>query len=150
MKQNFSRITGIAFVMATLLCCPVLADGSQFGDCPATGAFCYLSSNHFKAGDTCTISVDACNNDPAEPLEACMIVALEVYGQYFFWPAWTGSLDFNPIIIPACSCSSYIIFDFPWPEEFGSPGSVTLIAALLDCDDYELLGIWTMCQFGWG
>ena len=106
----------------------------------------------FRAGDTFTLTLTACNNDPVNSIQVPVFLILDVYGSYYCAPAWTESTvecGYFEWEIPPCSCIEEVILNFTWPAEVGSASNIIFYAALVNDTFTEIIGALSVCQFGW-
>jgi len=116
--------------------------------CPPTGVWCELNQAVYRAGDTFSLTVTACNGSREEPIENPIFVILDVYGEYFFAPSWS-SFDYYKWEVPPCSCISKEILMFIWPYGAGQGTGLIIYCAMTDVSFSEIIGDFSMCMFGW-
>jgi hypothetical protein len=114
--------------------------------CPPTGATCDLNQQTFTAGDSFILNGILCNGFDGELLFN-LVVVLDVYGQYWFFPTWTRNLDYMAVTIPGCSCISEMLLNFPWPEEEVIFDDVCIYMALFDEWMSHMYGQISICCF---
>ncbi len=77
-------------------------------------------------------------------------VLLEVYGQFWFWPGWTLSLDFSNIPCPAMASHESDVLDFIWPQGVGAAFGLKFWGAAFVPETYDLIGEVRMITWGYG
>mgnify|MGYP000923007381 CR=1 FL=1 len=115
--------------------------------CPETSLTCQLSASDYHGGDQFLFGAELCNGNDSE-LEIDFYVLLDVYGLYWFYPSWSQSLDFQPLTLPPCQCTSRTILDFIWPEGTGSADGITFWLAMFHAGTYDLIDM-DSCSFGY-
>ncbi len=73
-----------------------------------------LSQHSFHPGDTFRLDAELWNPEPA-PTAPFLVIALEVQGNFYFWPSWNPDVDFRPITLYPGSNQQGIL-DFIWPD----------------------------------
>ena len=76
-------------------------------------------------------------------------VILDVYQQYFFWPGWTGQIDYRTRDLWAGGYYDEKLLDFVWPEGAGAASGIVFWAALLYHDTSYLAAPIDQCSFGY-
>lgn len=125
MRRSIFLFAGIFLTVAGAL--PVVS-GIQI--CHETGLTCYHSQPPYEPGDLFYFDIRCCNGDAYEDVEADLYIILDVYGQYFFWPSWSG-YDYETILIPACSCIDMTIFEFVIPDGSGTMDGIEFIGYMI-------------------
>ncbi len=106
-----------------------------------------INQTWFNAGDQFRLDVIFYNNTP-HTLVANLIVLLDVHGQYFFYPEWISSLDWEQKTNRS-QATTYIILDFPWDEEASNGYGILFYAAMFD-ETFSLnYGDIDSVEFGW-
>jgi hypothetical protein len=103
------------------------------------------------AGDICwcRVWVDNFNTVPIE--NQPLFVILDVYGQLFFAPDFSGFdhyLDDYPTFNPGRTVIN-VLPEFTWPEGAGSADSIRWYAALTNPEVTTLYGEMDIFEFGW-
>lgn len=89
-----------------------------------------LSESVFIPGDRFQLQVRVSNWLKRDnPLR--LIVALDVFGEYFLYPSWTQDFDFQYVSIPVGESGVWIL-DFDWPDGAGSAMGLMFHAAFMD------------------
>ncbi len=92
-----------------------------------------------------------------QTIDLRLFVLLDVYGNFFFgsdhWRRWNQTLSWEPITLNAGGTTplTYVILDFPWPDEEVPPSTqgVFFWTAMLD-EGMTLIGNVDHVEFGWG
>ncbi|MBN1550102.1 hypothetical protein JW979_01485, partial [bacterium] len=83
---------------------------------PETNMELILNQTQFTPGDFFRLDV-AYWNQSVEAVDAVMAVILEIDGRFWFYPSWSGSVDYQPMYFPAdLDRSEETIVEFVWPE----------------------------------
>ncbi|MBN2056469.1 hypothetical protein JW905_16210 [bacterium] len=108
---------------------------------PTGGPFLALQLNQqsFQPGDRFLLELDLENWSATVVCEEYII--LDAFGVYFFWPDWSGDLDFLLITCNAPSHETAIILDFLWPSGAGTAQNLAFWAALLRPGTTEVFDI---------
>jgi len=115
-----------------------------------------MPATYFLPGDLCYLFA-AIYND-VEPLyDIPFFVVLEVYGNYWMYPAWQwfdGTLvvdrDYVILDVDLGIDMKTIIPEFSWPEGAGAADNLFFYGALLQPDMSALLGNLDIVQFAYG
>ncbi len=117
-------------------------------ECVDFGVILELSSGHFIPGDIFSCDVYTCVPDQTGYSDVPLFVILDVYGQFFFAPDFSG-FGYIPAE-PTFGRTAYnIVPAFQWPSGAGS-GQATWYAAMTDPEITMLLGNLDMVFFTWG
>ena len=101
----------------------------------------YLSKESpscFGTGDLFDIHADIIN--PGNSLTVDLYVLLAVYDYYYFWPAWSESLDSKEITISTDSTLTEDVLKFDWPANTGSGSGFFFYGAMFAPDTFDLIG----------
>jgi len=104
---------------------------------PPTGVRIGVATSALKPGDTFFVDMFLLNAE-APKTDVPLVLALEVGGQYWFWPSWsfyTGSSGFDYQVQPTVATGSTKVVglsSFTWPDTGGATGSFSFIAAMLN------------------
>ena len=90
----------------------------------------------------------ASNPGPEEYPNHSVVILLDVWGIYFWYPSWSEEFDYDPYDVEIGSRTIEIL-RFPWPEVQGSAEGVLLYGALLTPGFSDILGNWDTVSFGW-
>jgi len=74
---------------------------------------------------------------------------LDVYGEYYFWPAWDRSLGGDRRQVPQGYEQTETILDFIWPASAGTASDIRFWAAFLDPQQESILGEYDMLAFSY-
>jgi hypothetical protein len=96
-----------------------------------------------------------CNPGPEIYTDIPLIVALDVFGTYFFWPDFTSYSNSIPATVlttvPPGPTIIEVLPTFIWPEGAGiMTDGVRWIAGMTNPDMTTLLGDYGTWEFGWG
>ncbi len=97
-------------------------------------------------GDQFVLSTLTQNN--RSPIAVDEYLALEVYGNYWFYPNWTSSLDYVSRSIETGIITD-TIFNFVWPQVGSSAGGLHFYYLLTEPGSYQLLSNIGMIEFGY-
>ncbi|MBN1551619.1 right-handed parallel beta-helix repeat-containing protein, partial [bacterium] len=107
-----------------------------------------LNDTMFEAGEPFKLRAYCVGTDNVS--EADLYVALEVFGQFWFWPDWQQIPSHKRIDLTSGSVHYYFILDFTWPDgEFGSIDGLNFWGAMFDPVDGELIGNYDKVTFGY-
>jgi hypothetical protein len=107
--------------------------------CPPTSVEIIVNSAHPQPGGEFYAALEICNGSTGEAAYR-LLLALEIYGQYFFYPSWSPYLDSQEYSVPPCSCVTFVLFDFVWPEEAAWFPPFCFYSALADLGLAKLYG----------
>ena len=114
--------------------------------CEELGIALVMDSTHLEPLDHMSLAIDTCNPG-TEIIQTRIYVVLEVYGLFFFRPAWSPAPEYE-----LCSLSpgltTTMLFDFVWPET-GTTGNATFIALLTNETGTAAMGTWGLAGFDW-
>ncbi|MBN2053402.1 hypothetical protein JW905_00685 [bacterium] len=94
-----------------------------------------LTQSLFHPGDW--FSLDAIMNNPGVAGSYRLIVIFDISSllvpePYFFYPSWTGNLEYEVVSLPAGSSSHMTIMAFTWPVTGGFASGLRFWATLMD------------------
>ncbi len=119
-------------------------EGSQ----PDFGTTIWTNQAMYNAGDNFGLyTLDT--NTYASTIPVAKAVVLDVYGEYWFHPHWGQDFQYETVSLPPESSETATILEFVWPSGAGSADGIMFWAALLNPDDFSLLGTYGNCTFGW-
>ncbi len=114
---------------------------------PALGVDLEINQTNFKTGDPFVLKASL--NNPGEMLpDQNLVVLLDVYSQYFWYPGWNSTFDcllWN--LLPGTH--TLIILNFTWPETGSGIFSARFSGVLLNSDTTEIVGEMDTVAFGW-
>lgn len=107
-----------------------------------------IPDNVLKPGDICSCTLSV-NHTEYYALGRCpLLVALEVYGHFFFAPSFNASLDYYKMVFPHGTTTVSVLPQFAWPSGAGS-GSATFYAGALDPTMTQLISNLEILDFSW-
>ncbi|MBN2054828.1 hypothetical protein JW905_07895 [bacterium] len=117
---------------------------------PAAGNHCnvglLLNRTFFVPEDLFLLSVQL---TPAiTPLNDLFFTVLDVWGAYFFYPAWSDQMGYEPLDWPDQALPATLL-NFIWPLGAGNASGLKFYAAVLD-GDFNLVSNLAMVEFGFG
>jgi hypothetical protein len=117
---------------------------------PSTGIHLSMDDYTMKPGSEFSL-VMTLRNGLAQPVTVDVYVALEVYGNFWFWPTWISldeGVSFLPAVtLPSASEYSETILQFTWPDVSGPAHGLFFYGLLLDSMTRELVG--SPCGICW-
>ncbi len=103
----------------------------------SAGSHLSMDDTDLTEGDDFVLGVLAINTEKGNPVD--LVVVLDVYGEYFFYPGWNRTFDFS--ILPMEYGRVYqSIFDMKWPRIDGSLSGLRFWSAILDPETQNLIG----------
>jgi hypothetical protein len=114
---------------------------------PGTGVELMLSQNVFVPGDPFLLDARLANTEPS-PFNVELYVILDVYGDYWFGPSWTQTIEafhINGLL----GVRTLEIFDFNWPEIGSSADGIVFWAGMIREHDNELFGYLDRVEFAY-
>ncbi len=107
-----------------------------------------MPSTMFYPEDPCYLMVYL--NNPDEPLvDVPLFVILDVYGIYYYGPAWNTIPAWYTQDVPLGTTSLMIINEFSWPHGAGSAEGIIFWAGMTTPQMDDLLGQFDSWTFGW-
>ncbi|MBN1550400.1 carboxypeptidase regulatory-like domain-containing protein [bacterium] len=119
-------------------------------DTPAAGNISFelnLSNSFFKPWDHFHLTTTIINTLETRNLQE--YVFLDVYGNFWFWPSWTNTVDFKTVTSVFGQKDVETILDFWWPAGVGNADGLMFWGGILDAETYELYS-YDMVEFGYG
>ncbi len=114
---------------------------------PSTGIHLSMDNYSMEPGADFNLILTL-RNGLAEPITAHIFVALEVYGNFWFWPTWISmdeGVAFVPgMTVPAASELSASILQFIWPDVTGPVHGLFFYGLLLDSISLDIIGYPTL------
>jgi hypothetical protein len=107
-----------------------------------------MPSDDFGPGDECYCDVYVCNPNAETYYDIPVFVILDVYGLYFFAPAFSDFDYYTETVAPGRLTIS-VIPSFTWPGGVGSASGILWYAAMTDPGITQLFGELGMFTFGW-
>lgn len=101
-----------------------------------------LSEIFFQAGDTFLLSAEV---DSMTLARADFYCALDVFGSYYFYPAWGADLDFETVTLPA---SFDVLGPFTWPSGAGAADGITFWGVATQPRTFDFFGEIAQVSFG--
>ncbi len=86
-------------------------------------------------------------NGPA-PVEVLQAIVLDVWGQYWFAPAWTQAPEVEAKLLPVTSGTEIEFLSFAWPAGAGTFDGIKFWAAFLDPATWSLMSNVADCEWG--
>ncbi len=116
--------------------------------CDTLGCKIDMPGHDFGPGDSCYCNVSVCNPDDKIYLRIPIFVVLDVYGNYFFAPSFSG-YDYFIKDISQGETVIRILQPFTWPTGVGKAEHIYWHAAMTDKNISGLIGDWDSFEFGW-
>ncbi|MCD4653008.1 PQQ-binding-like beta-propeller repeat protein [bacterium] len=117
--------------------------------CVDLGVTLYMPDHDFGWNDPCSCSVEVCNPGASALSNIPLFVLLDIYGTFYFAPAFTTDLSYYTIN-PVPGWSTVIVLpEFPWPPGTGTATNLTWYAAMTNQEMSDLLGEMDTWTFGW-
>ncbi len=108
-----------------------------------------LSQAFYRPGDTLDLTATITNPGPETYQNVPIVILLDVYGAYFWYPSWTGpALDLIVMDVPV-GVFTFDVLNFTWPDGIISSGAVDFYGAMIDSEAMDFLGNWDWERFGW-
>ncbi len=112
------------------------------------GITLFMPSGYFSGGTPCQLLAWVFNtSDMTRNLN--LYVVLDVFGNYFFAPAWTGAAASSPISVAPGRTEIEILAEFPWPHGTGTATGILFWGAVLDPATGVIFGQLDRFAFGW-
>jgi agmatine/peptidylarginine deiminase len=108
-------------------------------ECDTLGVTLWMPAEHFASGDPCACKVFVCNPDSTNYADIPLFVILDVYGIYFFAPAFSDFDHYTIDVLPGKQ-EIEVLAEFLWPEGAGSAENLVWLAAMTDPDITHLFG----------
>ncbi|MBN2055666.1 redoxin domain-containing protein [bacterium] len=107
-----------------------------------------ISDTYFQENDTFLLS--ATMNSANVPTIVDFYAVLDVYGLYFFYPAWSETLTAERLTVPAGMTGKDILGPFSWPPVDGMLTNLGFYGILTGPDDFTILSTLAFVEFGYG
>ncbi|GEM_PF-5785627 len=105
-----------------------------------------LSESVFHTGDTFLLMTHEFR--AGQRLAVDEYLALEVYGQYWFYPSWTNSIEFKRRFVETGEYTQ-TIFSFTWPQVEGTANGLHFYYLMTGPGTYDLLSNVGVIEFGY-
>ena len=105
-----------------------------------------MSKEKFISGDNFVLKHEI--NNYYNNCDALEYVILDVGNMYWFWPGWTGTVDYKEISLPEGTRLEETLLEFQWPEIEGSAENIRFWGALVNQADGNLLH-YDFISWGW-
>ena len=107
-----------------------------------------LNSSYYGNGDPFRLQVGLNNNGNIKIDEIILIVVIDVWSEYYWYPSWGTELSYEKIEIdPGLEVQE--ILNFVWPEVNSTGEGINIFAGLMTADLTTLVGSVDMVTFGW-
>jgi hypothetical protein len=113
-------------------------------ECPETGMYCHSNQEEYHEGDLCKLNFEGCNGADL-PLTVVSLIALEIYGNFYFYPSWGLNLDWEATTIPPCECIDILDAEFVWPY-IPQEMTIRFWSAFIDEDFMQIIGNLGNCE----
>ena len=107
-----------------------------------------MPASEFAPGDLCACHLYICNPGAIAMENVPVFALLDVYGSYFFAPAFS-SFDHYTEDVPPGMTHITVLPSFNWPEGAGSASGIRWYAAMTDDAITTLIGTLGQFEFGW-
>ncbi len=107
-----------------------------------------MPSDMFYPGDICSLTV-ATTNTGSGLFQTVLLTVLDVYGQIYFWPAWSTVMDRDIVSLPAGASEIPVLPEFVWPQGAGQADGIFIHAGIMNTDMNEIVSNIDSFQFGW-
>ena len=116
---------------------------------PGLGVKLKLSQHTFYPGDHFLLEAVLSNPGPETYQNLPLVILLDVYGSYFFYPNWTSAFDSEAADL-GIEMVTLEIMKFDWPEVDGKSDDILFYGAFLNPGMTDILGSWDWISFQWG
>jgi hypothetical protein len=96
-----------------------------------------LNQRYYAPGDRFLLTNQVTN--PGAAREVDLYIILDVWGEYWFWPSWTQSVDHASRSLPPEAAMGETILDFEWPAGAGAADGLIFWSGILDAGTTDLL-----------
>ena len=134
--------------IATSTIIPTATPTSTATAIPELGVSLSLSGTTFHTNDPFILTAIISNPGPETLMQQPFALVLDIQGNYFWYPDWTGTFTVEPLDLPVGTVEKEI-FNFLWPDVDGSFTGAMFYGALLDQSQTSILGNWGYAEFGW-
>ncbi len=105
-----------------------------------------LSELVFEPGDPFELALTYRNY--RDTVSADVYIALDVYGEYWFWPSWGRDIDFDSMSLSPYTMHREPILSFDWPDVEGHASGIKFWVAALAVGSGELMD-YDVVEWGW-
>ncbi len=84
--------------------------------------------------------INVCNNTGTDITDIPTVILLGIHGQYWFWPSWARTLDYEVMDYEMGLTSFYAVEPFIWPTVNESINGIEFYAALLNQEMNAIMG----------
>lgn len=116
---------------------------------PHVGVDLSMPAHQFTAGSACNLTASIYNHCPDYSGQLPMFVALEAGGNFWFYPSWTGELQYTMVNVTPGSTDMSLIDPFTWPSGTGSASGIYFYGLFTKPDFSALMGDINYWEFGW-
>ena len=116
---------------------------------PHVGIDLSIPAHHFTAGSPCNLTASIYNHCPDYSGQLPMFVALEAGGNFWFYPSWTGELQYTMVNVTPGSTNMHLLDPFTWPSGTGSASGIHFYGLFTKPDFSALMGDINYWEFGW-
>ncbi len=114
----------------------------------ALGVTLNMPAEMFSPGDDCFLKATLTN--PGEPMQDIpLFIILDVLGNYYFYPSWTETVEWQSMDVPQGATELSIIPQFTWPDGVGSAQGLVFYGGMTDAAFSSVLGNIGQWTFGW-
>ncbi len=106
-----------------------------------------MENTDLSPGDTFLLE-RTCGNPDIDTLTVDDYIILDVFGQYWFWPGWTETVDSDTYSLAPATQRTDEILTFIWPDVTGSITGLKFWGALLHAGSSDLI-IFTDIEWGY-
>ncbi len=114
----------------------------------SVGVDLQMPGTNYRPGDTFYLNVACTNTGPARS-GIPLLVALDIYGEFLFWPSWRHGLDYRMTDIPAGGKTVSILPAFAWPAGAGSASGIVFYSCFMNPGLTQICGNLDSVGFGW-
>lgn len=107
----------------------------------------FTNQRLYRANDLFILNLYIANHGPHN-VDVNVYILLEVFGTYFFYPSWTENVEYIPARIPFPKEIETQLMNFTWPAGVAPINDMCFWGALVDPDTGELVGEYSMWDFG--
>jgi hypothetical protein len=99
-----------------------------------------LADDNLVPGDLFQLDARA-GNPSAQVLTADEYIVLDVFGAYYFYPAWTQSLQSRLVSVEPGTEMHHTVLSFYWPDNAGSAVGLYFYGALFEPSTFDLIDL---------
>lgn len=116
--------------------------------CSVLGCTITMPATMYSPGDPCACTVFVCNPGTETYAGTPVFAVLDVYGNYYFAPAFSDFDRYLMDVVPGES-EIEVLPEFIWPAGAGSASGIIWYAAMTNPGMTELFGTMDTFTFGW-